>query len=253
MKRPQCGACFSASFALLLGLSLPALAEEKLRIVTEELPPFNMTIDGHLTGLCTEIVEAVLDDIGETATIQSMPWARAYDIATNTENVLIYCMARTASRELKFKWVDTIAQTDWYLFSLNPNLRLNSLDEARRLQIATVKDDAGEQYLIAKGFVVGQNLQSSNKYEHNYEKLLLGRVDLWIANEPNAMYLARSAGQDPAQTLHRALPLANLGSVQGLSMAFSLKTPDATVERFRTGLKHIRDSGRYDAITRKWQ
>ena len=241
-----------AWLALLLGLSLPAIATEKLRIVTEELPPFNMTLDGKLTGLCTEIVQAVLDDVGETAQIQSMPWARAYDIAMNSENVLIYCMARTAAREQQFKWVGTIAQTDWYLFSLDPNLRLNSLDDARSHQTATVKDDAGEQYLTAQGFAVGRNLQSSNKYEHNYEKLVLGRVDLWIANEMNALYLVRHAGQDPTQVLHRALALPDLGT-HGLGMAFSLKTPDATVERFRAGLQRLRDSGRYEAITRTWR
>jgi polar amino acid transport system substrate-binding protein len=35
-------------------------------------------------------------------------------------------------------------------------------------------------------------------------------------------------------------------------MAFSRKTPAATVEKFRSGLETIRRNGVYDAIMRKW-
>lgn len=158
--------------------------------VTEELPPYNMTVDGELTGMGTEVVKAVLEEAGEDVRIRSMPWARAYDIALNNENVLIYSIARTPQREPLFKWVGVIAPTRWFLFSLpGTEFDLKTLDDARQYQIATVKADVGEQYLIDKGFAVGRNLQSSNKYEHNYQKLKAGRVDLWISNELNAHYL----------------------------------------------------------------
>jgi polar amino acid transport system substrate-binding protein len=35
-------------------------------------------------------------------------------------------------------------------------------------------------------------------------------------------------------------------------MAFSLKTPDDLVERFRQGLETIRKNGTYDTILKKW-
>lgn len=239
--------------AILAGLPLPVLAADPIRIVTEELPPYNMTEGGRLTGLSTEVVQAVLKEIGVQASIQSMPWARAYDIALNSENVLIYSITRTAQREKLFKWVGVIAPMNWYLFAKpERNIRLNQLDDARKYQIATVKDDAGEQYLVSRGFVVGKNLQSNNKYEYNYEKFKLGRVDLWISIELNALYLMRKAGDDPARMVVRTLALPDLGNDDGLHMAFSQKTPDAVVERFRKGLEAIRKNGTYDAIARKW-
>ena len=234
---------------------LPSLAPagEAIQILTEELPPYNMTQDGRLTGMSTEVVQAVLQEVGVQAHIQSMPWARAYDIAQNSENVLIYSIARTRQREKLFKWVGTIAPVRWYLFTLpQRDIQLGQLDEARRYQIGTVKDDAGEQHLLDKGFAVGENLQSSNRYAHNYEKLTLGRIDLWIANELNAFYLVRRAGDDPDETLVPVLSLPDLGDDQGLSMAFSPQTSDALVERFRQGLKTIRDNGTYDAIAQRW-
>lgn len=237
----------------LAGAAVSAGAAEPIRIVTEEFPPYNLTENGKITGLSTEVVEAVLKEVGEQAGIQSMPWARAYDIALNTPNVLIYSIARTAKRETLFKWVGVVAPSEWILFSRRGgNAKITRLEDAKAYQTATVNEDAGEQYLVSNGFVIGQNLQSSNKYEFNYEKLRVGRVDLWVANNLVARYLARRAGDDPDAVLVQALALPDLGGTEGLYMAFSTKTPDATVERFRRGLVAIKKNGTYDALKKKW-
>lgn len=234
-------------------LSPNAAAEAPLRIVTEELPPYNMTQDGRVTGMSTEVVQAVLKEIGVEAPIHVMPWARAYELALNEGNVLIYSIARTPAREPLFHWVGAIAPTRWFLYSLAERpVKLSSLDDARHYQIATVNQDVGEQYLIAKGFRIGEQLQSSTKYEHNYRKLKVDHVEMWISNELNAQYLARQNGEDPAKVLIRSLPIPDLSSEEGLSMAFSRKTPAETVEKFRAGLEAIQRNGVYDAILRKW-
>lgn len=242
-----------AAWAVALFLPSAHAAEERLQIVTEEYPPYNMTQNGKLTGLSTEVVQAVLKEVDLLGDIHVLPWARAYDTALNSENVLIYSIVRSPQREQLFKWVGVIAPTRWYLISLaDRDIQLKDLDEARRYQIATVNNEAGEQFLIAKGFAVGRNLQSGNKYAFNYEKLKMGRVDLWLCTDLNAYYLVRQAGDDPARMLSRALPLPELDSELGLSMAFGPKTPDALVERFRKGLEAIKKNGVYDGIQKKW-
>lgn len=182
-----------------------------------------------------------------------MPWARAYDLALNESNVLIYSIARTPARENRFNWIGAIAPTRWYIYSLADRpVKLTTLDDAHGHQIATVKADAGEEYLVAHGFQVGKELQSSSRYELDYQKLKIDHVELWISNELNALYLMRQNGDDPNRMLVRSLALPDLSSDEGLSMAFSLKTPASTVERFRAGLDAIRRNGVYDAIARKW-
>ena len=47
---------------------------------------------------------------------------------------------------------------------------MRDIPDARKCQIATVKDHVGEQHLIDKRFAIG-HLQSSSKYEHSYEKI----------------------------------------------------------------------------------
>ncbi|WP_349254552.1 MULTISPECIES: transporter substrate-binding domain-containing protein [unclassified Pseudomonas] len=224
-----------------------------IRIVTEELPPYNMTQDGKMTGMSTEVVQAVLKEVNVQADIQSMPWARAYDLALHDPDVLIYSITRTAEREPLFKWVGTIAASRWYLYSSSSHpITLMDLDDARDWQTATVNEDVGEQYLMGNRFLIGRQLQSSNRYELNYQKLRTGHVDLWISDELNADYLARQAGDDPKETLVPSLRIPELEAAGGFSMAFSVGTSDATVQLFQQGLKAIRENGTYDAIARKW-
>lgn len=243
-----------ALFAILalLTRALPVRADEPLKILTEEYPPYNYTDKGKITGLGTEVVQAVLKEIHIEGQFQSMPWARAYETAQNTENVLIYSINRSKEREKLFKWVGQITPTDFYLFSMKSrNIQLADLNSAKSLQIGTVNQDVGEQYLMVQGFAVGRNLQSSSKYELNYEKLKLGRVDLWVMNELSAYYIVRQAGDDPTLVLQKSLRVPEL-SGGGNHMAFGLKTPDALVERFRKGLEAIKKNGIYDALQKKW-
>lgn len=230
----------------------PAL-QMPLQVVTEELPPYNMTVDGRLTGMNTEVVEATLKEAGLSAPIQSMPWARAYDLALHDDNVLIFSMARIPEREALFQWVGALATTRWFMYSYPDRpIPIQRLEDAKAYQNGVVKQDVAELYLLARGFRNGINLQSSNRRELNYEKLKFGHIDLWIANELNAIYLARQAGDDPAKTLVRVLALPNLGGDAGLYMAFSLNTPAPVVERLRQALQRVHDNGTYAAIARKW-
>lgn len=235
-----------------VGVGLVARAGEPIRIVTEEYPPYNYTEQGKITGLSTDVVHAVLKELRLEGTIQSLPWARAYDTVKSASGVLIYSIGRTPEREPLFKWVGVIAPADYYLYALpGKALKIESLEMAKQYQIGTVNQDVGEQFLLARGFVKGQNLQSSVKYELNYQKLQMGRVDLWIMNELTANHLARQAGDDPAKTLAKVYHINDLSS-EGYYMAFGSQTPDATVAQFRRGLEAIKKNGTFDALKKKW-
>ncbi len=240
--------------ALMVGAApLTAAAQAPMRVVTEEFPPYNYTQDGKITGLGTEVVQAVLKEAGVRGEFESLPWARAYETAANVPDILIYSMVRTPERDKLFKWVGVIASTDYYLFSLaDRKLQIKTLDEARQLQVGAVSQSVGEQFLLAHGFLKGKNLQSSAKNELNYEKLRLGRVDLWIMNRVTAYYLVRQSGQDPETLLHKSLPIPEL-SAQSYYMAFGKATPDATVAQLRKALEAVRSNGSFDRLQQKWQ
>ncbi|MFY7866360.1 substrate-binding periplasmic protein [Roseateles sp.] len=239
---------------LLAGLGLaaaPSMAVPSLRILTEEAPPFNYSENGIAQGLCTELVQAVLRELQISAPIEFLPWARAYDVAQHSGNVLIYSIARTEQREHLFKWVGLLTQTEYSLFALAKRaLKLNQLSDALQLQTATVNADVAEQFLEERGFVRGRHLQSGSRNELNLEKLRLGRVDLWITADVMARYLARQTGQDFNRLLVKALALPELNV--SYYMAFGPATPDERVALFRRGLEAIKKSGQYELIRRKW-
>ncbi|MGP1629110.1 MAG: substrate-binding periplasmic protein, partial [Giesbergeria sp.] len=238
---------------LLAASPLTAAAQAPVRILTEEYPPYNYTDQGKITGLSTEVVMAVLQELKLRGDFQSLPWARAYETARNTPDVLIYSIGRTPERDKSFKWVGVIATTNYYLFGRpGRTYHVDSLEAAKKYRIATVNEDVGEEFLLSRGFVKGQNLQPSVKYELNYEKLKMDRVDLWIMDELTASYLARQAGDDPAKTLLRVYRIPELTNDESY-MAFGKQTPDATVEKFRHALETVKRSGRYEQLQRKWK
>ena len=239
--------------AATLSSATAATAATTVTCVTEENRPVNFMENGRVTGFSTEVVEAVLKEIGVPANIQIMPWARAYATALHAENVLIFSIMRTAEREHLFKWVGVVSPPDSsYLFAMRERkLRLADLDDARNYKIGTINGDAREQYLESKGFVKGRHLHGNAVPRITYEKLKLGRIDLWAMSEIVAVDLVRREGGDPAQVLVRALQLTELGS-GGSYMAFGPKTDDQLVERFRKGLEAVKANGTFAALQKKW-
>ncbi|GJI97821.1 hypothetical protein RugamoR57_45390 [Duganella caerulea] len=237
----------------LILASATAHATATVTCVTEENRPVNFWENGKVTGFSTEVVEAVLKEIDVRADIQIMPWARAYATALHKENVLIFSIMRTPEREHLFKWVGVVSPPDSsYLFALRErHIKLDKLGDALNYKIATINGDAREQYLESKGFVKGRQLHGNAQPKTNYEKLKLGRVDLWAMSDMVAEDIVRREGGELSRTLVRALQLTELGS-GGSYMAFGPQTDDVLVERFRKGLEAIKANGTFAALQKKW-
>lgn len=237
--------------ALLTPWMAAAQAQRPLRVLTEELPPYNFQEAGKLTGFSTDIVRAVLAEAQLEAQFELLPWARAYEMAQQLPDVLIYSIGRTPQRESLFKWVGALTSVEFYLFShVRRPIQLASLDDARSHRIATVNSDVGEQYLQRHGFSSAKQLQPSVRYELNYEKLKRGRVDLWIMDALAARHVVRRAGDRPDEVLVKSLRLQDLPSEWYL--ACSLSTSDAVVDRLREALGTVRREGRFEGIRNKW-
>lgn len=230
-----------------------AISAEDVVVVTEEFPPYNYTKDGEVTGLATEVVQAVLKELKVSAKPRSLPWSRAYQLALLEEKVLIYSINRTPEREALFKWVGIVTPADqWFLFTTpRSGHRVADLDDARKLRIGTAQGDVGEQFLIGKGFVTGENLKSNVSNRSNYLKLKAGRIDVWIANRLMAAHLVREAGGNPQTDLVAQYRVTGIGN-DGSWMAFGARTPDDYVRRFSAGLEAIKRNGVYEAICDRW-
>src|SRR5690606_13549359 len=120
--------------SLLLGLLyLPYFTcIAQIQVVTEVSPPHQTLEQGKVKGVSTELVQAILNEANIPAEIAIYPWARAYHIAVNQPDTLIYTMARTPEREHKFHWIGPVASYNFSFIALdNPPFELHTLEDAR--------------------------------------------------------------------------------------------------------------------------
>ena len=233
----------------LLIAAVPAVAGS-ITAVTEEMPPFNYTEDGRITGFSTEIVKEVFRRADIQAEFRVYPWKRAYEIALKQPNTLIYSIGRNPDRENRFKWVGVIAPVNIYFCKLadRDDIVIETVADAGKYRIGAVRDDYTTQYLESQG--LSDALDISNSYLLNVRKLLGGRVDLICVDELTLASHIRAeaaAGRKASMDgVEKALLLEDIST--GMYMAFSLGTPDATVERCRTVLAEMKADGTYDRI-----
>mgnify|MGYP000378818409 CR=1 FL=1 len=236
------------SFAILLA-STSSVWAEKVLVVTEEFAPYNFTDEtGNITGLSTEIVREVLKRAKLDHAIESQPWARAYRTAQDNSNVAIYSIGRNEEREKLFQWVGVVATWDMYLYKLKSrtDVQASKVADLKSYILGGVRDDVRTMYLLKEGFAVDIVTDDIN----NIKKLQIGRIDAFATDEMALMALAKKAGVD-FNSMEKLLKLDKLST--GLSMAFSLKTPEETVEKCRVALESMKKDGSFNKIAAKWR
>ncbi len=233
---------------LLMVLTLLAgnAQAREMKVLTEELPPYNFTQAGKITGSATEVVREILRRLEHPQNIQVTSWARSYKRLQNEPYVALFTTTRTPEREDQFHWVGPLLEAYLGFYARKDRgLQLNSLEDAKQVgSIATYKDDAREQLLISMGF---DNLDSSKSPASNLKKLMTGRVDLWLYDNVGMRNLARQLNIDPAE-LEMVLPFTSFQSY----VAISKTTPQEVVDRWQAAFMSMVEDGTFFDISRRW-
>jgi len=234
----------------LIAMQVGNIRAEELTIITEQSPPLNYTVGGdetgEVTGLSTEIVQAIMEKVGVRSSIRVMPWARGYDMAQKGPMVALYSTTRTEARESLFKWVGPLASKRWvFMARKGSGITLKSLDEAKKVgSIGTYKDDAKEQFLKEQGFV---NMDSASNLVSNLKKLMAGRNDLWIVDVDESRSLAKQEGIDPDE-LEEVFPVREAF----LYIAFSQDVSDDLIATWQAAYDELKAEGVVEQITAKY-
>jgi len=178
----------------ILITSQPVLSAE-LTILTENLPPLNYIENDMLVGPSVEIVKEIQRRVGSSEPIQVYPWARAYKMAIEEENVVLFGTTHTKVRDSLFKWVGPLAtKRDILVARKGSGIKINSLEDAEKVgSIGTLRDDTRERLLKSQGFT---NLEPVSNEQLNAQKLVLGRIDLWAYKKPGLRTVCDLAGVD---------------------------------------------------------
>jgi polar amino acid transport system substrate-binding protein len=233
----------AASMVLLTGQSVwPA----ELTILTENMPPLNYVENGILVGPSVEIVKEIQKRVGSQEQIQVYPWARAYKMALEEENVILFGMTYTDVRKDKFKWVGPLAtKRDILVAKKGSGIKIKDLEDAKKVErIGTLRDDTRERLLKSYGFT---NLEPVSDEQLNAKKLALGRIDLWTYKIPGLITVCDLAGVDYTE-FEEVYHLREID----LMIAFSKKTSDSIVKKWSDAFNELLADGTIMQIRKKW-
>lgn len=223
----------------------PALSAE-LIILTENLPPLNYVEDGVLVGPSVDTVREIQRRIGSREEIKVYPWARAYKMALERKNVVLFGMTHTKVRHEQFKWIGPLAtKRDILVAKKGSGITINSLNDAKKVnRIGTLRDDTRERFLKSHGFT---NLEPVSDEQMNARKLVLGRLDLWTYKIPGLRTVCDLAGVDYKE-MEEVYSLREIN----VDLAFSKKTSDAIVEKWRNAFDEMIADGTLAKIRKRW-
>ena len=218
----------------------------ELTILTENLPPLNYVENGILVGPSVEIVKEIQRRLRSQEQIQVYPWARAYKKALEDENVILFGMTHTKVRQDKFKWVGPLAtKRDILVAKKGSGIKIKDLEDAKKVKrIGTLRDDTRGRLLKRHGFT---NLEPVSDEQLNAKKLALGRIDLWAYKIPGLRTVCDLAGVDYTE-FEEVYHLREID----LMIAFSKKTSDSIVQKWRDAFNEILADGTIMQIRKKW-
>lgn len=232
---------------LLLLLTCHAQAHgDELQFLTEEYPPLTFLKGGEVSGLGAEVVQEIQRRTGNRGALQMMPWARAYQSALLTPNVVLFTTTRTAERESLFKWVGPVATMKTSLYAKRgSDVRIASLAEAKRMAgILTVREYYSHQFLKREGFT---KLDVVNTPE-TMLKMLLGERRVLMASDN----LLMPALVDNAGVAMDAVKLVYTFMESQTYIAFSRGTSDDIVRDWQMALDQMKRDGSFDRLYKKW-
>jgi polar amino acid transport system substrate-binding protein len=232
--------------AIILLLMPRTILSAELTILTENLPPLNFVKDDVLMGPAVDIVKEIQRRVGSYEQIRVYPWARAYKMALEEANIVIFGMARTEVRNDKFYWVGPIAEKrDILAAKKNSGLKINSLEDAKKVDhIGTLRDDAKEIFLQRHGFT---NLVSTHNDQNNVKKLLLGRIDLWATKIPGLKTICQLASVD----YHEVVEVYDMQKSE-IYIAISKKTSEITMQSWADSFNDMLEDGTILKIKSRW-
>ena len=241
---------------LFLGVAPFLMAQkaplEKLHFLTEEFPPYNYMEKGQLAGSSPEILAALFQQLKAPQTLQEvkvLPWARAYSQLGTDPWACLFSTTKTKEREPLFQWVGPISPARNVVITLaSKHLTLApgvSLAQSN-WTFGAVRDDAGEQLLIANHVPTAQISLTTNALQA-LEMLNSGRIDAFAYDESVIDWLARSRGWDPSR--YQVTEVLETGYHY---FAFNLKVPAEVIKEFQQALDHLKTTGQYQQILKKY-
>ena len=241
------------SFLLLLMLTLTskAVSAAEYVFVSLEFPPLEYAgKDGIPEGIAVSIVRRIMNTLGHTVDIKIHPWSRSLDLVRKGHVDAIFTAYRTPKRETFLDYSREILVPQTVSFYVRKGSQIEFYGDLNNLKGRRI----GVVSTISYGPKFDQfrdqlNIQSVENIEQNFDKLLLGRIDLFISNKFVADWKLNTA--DSAKHIIR-LPqeVEHVPSYIGFSK--KRKLTDLR-DAFDLELTKLKDSGEYAKLLEQYK
>lgn len=189
---------FFRTFSLAIALLYSSVNAAEIDVYTEILPPFQLIESEKVTGIATEKVKQLLDEVFLSYELHVVPWPRAFNIVKTTPNTLIYSMNRTPEREPYFQWIGVVAQISNSFISLtSSNLKIDQLEEAKAYVTAVVRDGYAHSTLLEQGFVKDENMYVVATLEQQISLILKGKIDFLFTDIQTVRHALNLQNRNP--------------------------------------------------------
>jgi len=227
-------------------------AIENINWITEEYPPFNYSDPetGELTGAAVDVLAVIFAKLGINKPIKDIkvyPWARGYHMVLNVPGTALFSTTYTHDRLQKMKFAGPVIPNIVAVIARkSEQFNIASVDDLNRLKISVVRDDIGEQLLIAAG-VEATAIDQLNSGLSMVKKLASGRVDAVAYAYAVTQSLFSQAGIDPDE-----FEIIHVLKQSGMGYAFHDSTDPRILEPIRKAIDELTVSGELAEILVKY-
>ncbi len=222
--------------------------KKPLLIATGEWPPYTSdTMENQ--GIATGIVRRAFRQMGVTIELVFYPWARCYESVRTGKVWGAFPYARTEERAGQVDFSDILLYSTSKLFYFDrppKDLRFKTLADLVPFRIGGVSGFYSESLLKKAGI----EADYAPKPRNGFEKLMLGRTDLFVSNELAGWHLIHSSFPRRA---HRFGTVSRPLDRNGLRMIVSREHPEgeALLQKFNASLAEVKNELFYRLLMRQ--
>ena len=241
----------SAMFILLVSLQAFAMDAEELIYLTEDYKLYSYIENNQMKGIAIDLLKLMWSEMGvPEQKIKFLPWARGYFALQTQPKTVLFATARTKERENLFKWVCPITTNKYVLIALKKrNIKINTLEDARKYRIGAIREDIAEQILLNANFQagLGKEIDSVTRMEQNFRKIQVNRIDLIAYGENGVFEYINDLGLKP-NDFETVFDLKE----STICYAFHKNTEDQLIKKFQMALDAIGKKPILDTLLKQY-
>ncbi len=234
---------------LINGLMLmlfSVLSYGEVRIITADEPPTNYKENGEIVGTTVDIVKGIVQQLKSNSSVEFMPWSRAIKLVSEKPNVAVFTAGKTQKR---------IDHGYYFIGPVMTRKHVLWRRADRYLPVSSIEDIKNKNYKVGalredwRGKLFEKNnIEDVRKPEQNLEKLLRGRIDLWVTSDIEAPSVAKSVNVDIND-----IAVAYIIKEAPSYIMLSKDTPSDTVKAWEAALIELQKTDFFEKIADKWK